>query len=195
MDREYHGLAKLDPALQRWELRVLTPVPGTRAGTGGLTIQGVSPAGRTVPDMESVDYIDTFIAVAEDCPATEGTVPPTGRGGSSVAARTHELIAAAPYRLTSGDVIFTVYADRAAIPESERPAARREFYSRSQACLRSSPLGKRYGWGIHADGEGRLALVGRETPEYAEFVQGRRRSATGEPVHVVKAMRSSRARG
>ncbi|WP_199588951.1 DUF6157 family protein [Blastococcus sp. TF02A-26] len=86
-----------------------------------------------------------------------------------------------------------MHADRAGIPEEERPEARRAFYARSQACLRASPLGKRYGWGLHADAEGRLALVGRETPEYAEFAAGRV-PGSGAPVTVVRAMRSSRAR-
>ena len=143
--------------------------------------------------MEKVDYVDTFIAVAEDCPAEAGTVPPD-TAKPSVAARTYALLAGQPYRLTSADVLFTVHADRAGIPEKERPAARREFFARDQACLRASPLGKRYGWGIHADGAGRLALVGRETPEYAELAAGRLPGNTGAPVTVVRAMRSSRAR-
>lgn len=63
---------------------------------------------------------------------------------------------------------------------------------RRDACLRSSDLGKRYGWGISADGAGRIALVGVDTPEYAEFVSGQRRTASGAPVTVTKAMRSSR---
>ena len=142
--------------------------------------------------MEPVDYADTFIAVADDTPATEGTAPPVAAGNPSVAARMFELLAGNPYRYTSGDVIFTVYADRRGIPEPARAAARSEFYSRGQACLRSADLGKRYGWGIHADAEGRIALVGVETTEYAEFVSGRRRSASGAPIKVTKAMRSSR---
>ena len=143
--------------------------------------------------MDPVDYVDTFIAVADDSTATRGTVPPSTEGNPSVAARTFHMVAEHPYRFTSGDVIFTVFADRRGIPEQERAAARREFYSRSQACLRSSGLGKRYGWGIRADADGRIALVGVETPEYAEFVSGRRRSASGSPVKLTKAMRSSRA--
>ena len=143
--------------------------------------------------MESVDYVDTFIAAADDCPAEQGTVPPPGRGGPSVAARTYELIAGAPYRYTSGDVLFAVHADRAGIPDAERRAARREFFARPQPCLRSSPLGKRYGWGIHADAEGRLALVGVGTPEYAAFVEGRQQASSGGPVRVLKAMRNARA--
>ncbi len=143
--------------------------------------------------MDRVDYVDTFIAVADDSRATNGSPPPVKLNSLSVAARTHQMIVEHPYEFTSGDVIFTVFADRHGLPEAERPAARVEFYSRSQACLRSSDLGKRYGWGIHADGRGRIALFGTETPEYAEFVSGQRRSHSGAPITQTKAMRSSRA--
>lgn len=145
--------------------------------------------------MEKVDYVDTFLAVAGDCAATSGTVPPSTAEKRSVAARTFELIGEHPYRYTSGDVLFTVFADRRGLPEQERAAARDVFFAKDQACLRASDLGKRYGWGIHADGAGRIALVGVDTPEYAEFVSGQRTGTTGEPVTVVKAMRSSRRSG
>lgn len=145
--------------------------------------------------MERVDYVDTFIAVADDSTATTRTVPPSNAGKPSVAARIFEMIADHPYRFTSGDVIFTVFADRRDISEQDRPAARDEFYSRSQACLRSSDLGKRYGWGIHANDHGRIALIGVDTAEYAEFVSGQRHSASGTPIKLTKAMRSSRASG
>lgn len=144
--------------------------------------------------MDRVDYVDTFIAVADDSTASKGTVPPSTAGNPSVAARTFELVAGHPYRFTSGDVIFTVFADRRGIPEEPRAAARDEFYAKDQACLRASELGKRYGWGIHADADGRIALVGVETAEYAELVSGQRQSASGAPIRVTKAMRSSRAR-
>lgn len=100
------------------------------------------------------------IAVADDSTATIGTVPTRKPDNPSVASRTFEMIWRHPYRYTSGDVIFAVFAERHGIPEEERAAAREEFYSRGQPCLRSSDLGKRYGWGIHADGAGRIALVG-----------------------------------
>ena len=136
--------------------------------------------------------MDTFIAVAEDCPAEAGTVPPR-TGQPSVAALSHALLDGRPYMLTSADVLFTVWADRNAVPDAERPEARRAFFAEDQACLRASPLGKRYGWGLHADAAGRLALVGRETPEYAELAAGRV-PGSGKPVTVVRAMRGSRAR-
>ncbi len=141
--------------------------------------------------MDPVDYVDTFIAVADDSTAAMGTVPPSKPGNPTVAWRSFEMISRHPYRYTSGDVIFAVYADRHGIPEHERAAARHEFYARSQACLRASDLGKRYGWGIHADAAGRIALIGVETPEYAEFVS---EPAVGDaPINLTKAMRGSRA--
>lgn len=135
--------------------------------------------------MERVDYVDTFIAVAPDCPADRGTPPPLREDNPSVAARTYRMIAEHPYEFTSADVIFTVHADRNDIPQGDRPAARAEFYKRSHACLRGSDLGKRYGWGIHADAAGRLALYGVDTTEYAELAEGR-------DVEVTAALRSRR---
>ena len=143
--------------------------------------------------MERVDYLDTFIAVADDCPVAEGTPPPVKGDNPSVAASTYRMIAEHPYKYTSGDVLFTVFADRRGIPAEQRATARAEFYSKGQPCLRSSDLGKRYGWGIHADAYGRLALYGAETPAYAQFV-GRQRSDSGEPVTLTRAMRNSRTK-
>lgn len=137
--------------------------------------------------MEPVDYVDTFIAVADDCPVAKGTPPPVKADNPSVAARTYELLVGAPYRHTSGDVIFTVYADRRGVPDGDHERARAEFYAKPQPCLRSSDLGKRYGWGIHADGQGRIALYGVETPEYRELV-------SSDELTVRKAMRNTGGR-
>ncbi len=141
-----------------------------------------------------MDYADTFIAVAEDCPVAEGHEPAVKPENPSVAARTYQMIAENPYGFTSGDVIFTVHADRHGIPEQARAAARAEFYAKPRACLRSSDLAKRYGWGIHADADCRLALYGVDSPQYAELAAGLRPTASGGKVAVVPAMRNSRAR-
>jgi hypothetical protein len=135
--------------------------------------------------VDRVDYVATFIAVAEDCRATTGVAPPNKPENPSVAARTYRMIAEHPYDYTSGDVIFTVFADRTGIPEEDRAAARLEFYATPRACLRSSDLGKRYGWGVHADVEGRLACYGVETPKYAEL-------ASSATLTLTRAMRSTR---
>jgi hypothetical protein len=142
--------------------------------------------------MHTTNDRDSFIAVAPDSTALRGTEPPAAVE-LSIASRTYRMIHESPYRHTSDDVIFTVHADRNGIPPEERDAARLAFFSKGQPCLRASDLGRRYGWGVHADREGRVALFGVETPEYAAFVSGERTAADGRPVHVKAAMRSTRA--
>lgn len=151
--------------------------------------------------MDRVDYVNTFIAVAPDNRAVRGMAPPA-RGRApvdgladepsdripTVASLTYELINGRPYELTSGDVIFTVMALRRGIKDADRAAARAEFYVTPRACLRSSDLGKRYGWGIHADADGRLALYGVESHEYGRLLDGR--DPFGDFVAVTRAMRS-----
>ena len=140
--------------------------------------------------LHTTNYFDTFIEVAEDCAAAEGAVPPS-RATPSTAELTHRMIAERPYRYTSDDVIFTVWADRNGIAEADRPAARAQFFSKGQPCLRSSDLGKRYGWGVHADAEGRVAIYPVESAEYARLAAGS--APDGAPVAVKRAMRSARS--
>lgn len=133
-----------------------------------------------------VNYISTLIAVAEDCPVTESRVPPRNDAKPTIAAEHYRLLSEHPYTLTSEDVIFQVYADKQGIPRSGRPAAREAYFSVGRACMRTSPLPKTYGWGLHSDADGRLALVGMETEEYRLLASG------VDGATVVKAMRSSR---
>ncbi len=133
-----------------------------------------------------VNAINTLIAVAEDCPATSGVIPPRNDAKPTIAAEQYRLISERPYELTSEDVIFEVHANRQGIPGSERPAAREAYFSTGRACLRTSPLAKKFGWGIHNDAEGRLALVGMETDAYSRLASGE------DGTKVVRAMRSSR---
>ena len=139
--------------------------------------------------MEPVDYMDTFIAVADDCPVERGTIPP---GDTSAAARAFRLIRENPYGFTSGDVLFAIHAPRQGIAPAQSVAARRESYTRGRPCPRTSDLCRRYGRGTHADSTGRVALVAMETPEYAEFVSGRRRGASGSTITRAKALRRAR---
>ncbi len=135
--------------------------------------------------MHTTNYFTTFIEVAEDCTADQAVEPPA-KDEPTIARLHYELIAADPYGLTSDDVIFETHMRRARIPESERDATREAFFSKGQPCLRSSPLGKRYGWGVHSDAEGRVRLVARESAEYE-------RLANDSTVAHTRAMRSRRA--
>lgn len=136
--------------------------------------------------MGTTNYLSTFIQVAEDCPALTSEEPPVGGKAPTVASLQYELIAQRPYELTSDDVLFRVHAIRQAIPEEAQEEARRAFFAKSQACLRASPLGKRYGWGIHHDAEGRVALVPLGSERYEAL-------ASDPEIAQTRAMRSRRA--
>jgi Family of unknown function (DUF6157) len=135
--------------------------------------------------MHTTNYANTFIVIAEDTVAEHGVAPPEKTEDPSIASRTWRMILEHPYRCTSDDVIFTVWADRKGIPADERDAARRQFFSKGQPCLRASDLGKKYGWGIHHDAEGRVAVYGVESDEYRALTDR-------SDITVVNAMRSSR---
>ena len=97
----------------------------------------------------------------------------------------YELIAGHPYKYTSDDVLFRVFAEKNEISKSKLKEAREEFFSKGQACLRASPLTKTYGFGVHYDPNGKVALYGMETPEYKKFV-------ADNNLKKVEAMRSTR---
>ncbi len=135
--------------------------------------------------MHSTNYENTFIEVAEDCPAETGIKPPRKGDKKTVANLQFEMLVDHPYEYTSDDVLFTVYADRKEIPRSDLRSAREDFFSKGQSCFRASPLTKRYGWGIHANENGKIAMYGMETREYKKML-------SDKAVQKVKAMRSSR---
>ena len=131
----------------------------------------------------TTNYQSTFIEVSEGCPIDHGIEPPIAEN-MSIAALQYRLIMERPYELTSDEVIFETYALRKGI-DADDVAAREDFFSKGQACLRSSQLAKRYGWGILHDADGRVGLVPRESSEYAAL------AADPELSHT-RAMRSSR---
>ncbi|MDR0787377.1 MAG: DUF6157 family protein [Gemmatimonadota bacterium] len=133
--------------------------------------------------IHSTNYTSTFIHVAEDCPAAAGEVPPE-KTPPTVARMQYDMISRNPYRYTSDEVIFAVHAARKEIPPEELAAERAAFFSRGQPCLRTSPLGKRYGWGIHHDPESRIAIYARDSEEYTRL--------SGDPgLKQVKGMKRS----
>lgn len=134
----------------------------------------------------TTNYYNTFIVVSDDCPAKAGVKPPTKVDAKTLAGLQYDLLNESPYKYTSDELLFRVHTIRKGIRESEWAEEKREFFSKGQPCLRSSPLTKRYGWGVHSDSEARVALYGLGTPEYKYFVEK-------PDVKVVKAMRSKRA--
>ena len=130
-------------------------------------------------------YFDTFIEVAEDTKATSGTKPSSKGDKKTVAEMQYDLIAKSPYKYTSDDVLFQVFADRNDLTKAEYAEARQQFFSKGQPCLRTSPLTKTYGFGVHNDNNGKVALYGMETKEYQKFLADTK-------IKKVKAMKSGK---
>jgi hypothetical protein len=135
--------------------------------------------------VHTTNYIDTFIEVANDCPTTRGEIPPLSDKAKSMASIQYEILNEKPYKFTSDDVLFQAYAERNGLKEDELQEKRQQFFSKGQACFRASPLTKRYGWGIHSDSQGKIALFGCETPEYQKL-------STDTSIKVLKAIKSSK---
>ncbi len=135
--------------------------------------------------QHTTNYLNTFIQVAEDCPNDHGVVPPLRGNKKSIANYLFELLSESPYKYTSDEVLFKVHAIRKDISESEWEAEWQQFFSKGQPCFRASPLTKKYGWGVHHDADGKVAIYGRETEAYQEFV-------ANNTLKKVNAMRSKR---
>ena len=130
--------------------------------------------------MHSTNYRATLITVAPDTKATTSIVP---NKAGTIAALQYELVANAPRKHTSDDVLFLVYSRRRGLRPTQK--ARTDFFSKPQACLRS-PLARSYGFGILHDDTGRIELVPMDSQDYRELI--------GNPeIKKVPAMRKSRA--
>ena len=136
--------------------------------------------------MHTTNYFNTLIEIAEDCPAIQGEVPPAKGNKKSVANLQFEMLQNNPYKFSSDDVLFSVFATRKEIPETDLAEQRALFFSKGQPCFRASPLTKRYGWGIHSNEEGKIAMYRVESEAYQKLV-------ADESVIKKKAMRSKRA--
>ncbi|HET8608189.1 MAG TPA: DUF6157 family protein [Burkholderiales bacterium] len=136
-----------------------------------------------------MNYTNTFIHVAPDTKAEEATAPVSRAGKKSIAVLEYELISGNPYTYTQEEVQFAVYTQRQGIPARDLKARRtelwREYFSRPRACMRCSPLAKIYGWGLHFNTDGKVALVAVESTDYKHL-------ASSRSVRQTQAMRSRR---
>jgi hypothetical protein len=137
------------------------------------------------------NYYDTFITVSTDCPAESGMVPPDKKSGKTKPAIEFELVANQPYVYTQKELLYEVHIRHKNISEEELSARGTqiwdEFFQKPMPCLRASMLPKKYGWGIHFNTTGKLALVPMESPEYQRFIEGDHGS-----VKLLAAMRNNK---
>lgn len=134
--------------------------------------------------MHTTNYYDTFIEIAEDSPVEKAEVPPH-KAEKTIASIEHDIIAGNPYKYTSDDVLFEVFALRNNISDKDRKSERENFFSKGQACFRASPLTKRYGWGVHFDANGKMAIYEAGSDKYKKFVKDKN-------IEHIKAIRSKR---
>ena len=125
----------------------------------------------------TTNYFDTFIGVAEDCPLPVAEVPPPKEPKTAVRVE-YEMAVNSPYTYTSDDIVYESNGRRKGISWEA-------FFSKGQPCLRSSALGKRYGWGIHCNNAGGVAIYAVESAEY-------KRLSSDESLRHLKAMRSGK---
>ena len=135
--------------------------------------------------IHTTNYQNGFIEIADDCPVGFGQVPPTKGDKKSIANYQFEMVKENPYKYDSDEVLFTVFAIRKEINETEWEAERQQFFSKGQPCFRASPLTQRYGWGVHCDEHGKMAIYGAETPAYQKFL-------ADQSIKKIKAMKSKR---
>jgi len=118
-------------------------------------------------------------------------VPPDKKSGRTKPSLEYELAAGQPYGYTQEELMYEVYVRHKEIAPEELEARgaeiRNEFFSKPMACLRASMLPKKYGWGIHFNEAGKMALIPVESAEYHRFVEG----GYGN-VNVLQGMRNSK---
>lgn len=135
--------------------------------------------------MHTTNYFNTLIEIAEDCPVTAGVMPPVKGDKQTAANLQFALLRDHPYEYTSDDALFTVFAQRNGVTETNWEEQRAAFFAKGQPCFRASPLPKTYGWGVHSNAEGKIAIISADSVEYKALV-------ADSAVTKVKAMRSKR---
>lgn len=149
-----------------------------------MTAKPRKPAARPRPaptvkdapqDGFGLSYFNTLIQVSPDSTAVTGMVPKSRGGKATVPELEYQLISAKPYSWTQDEVQFEVHVRhrgfQAADLKQRRHQLLADFFGHSRPCLRVSSLPKTYGWGIHFDGAGRVALHAVDSPEYQRLAQ------------------------
>ncbi|RJE90562.1 hypothetical protein D3P07_00160 [Paenibacillus sp. 1011MAR3C5] len=138
-------------------------------------------------------WTNMFVAVAPDCPVETGVVPVSKRESKPAHVIQYELLSAQPYQFTFEEQLFEVYLKHKGfdpdMPEAERSRLRDELLAKSHPCMRASQLPKKYGWGVHYNDEGRIAIYGMETEAYQELLDA---AKNNDNMELQTAVRSSR---
>ena len=138
-----------------------------------------------------LEITNTFIQVSPDSTTTKAVIPEARDGKKTIQMIQYQLLMENPYSLTLNDLIFEIFVKRNNISSSDlelhKTTIWAELFVKPHPCMRASMLPKKYGWGVHYDAAGKIALHALESEKY------QRLSAFGDGVQKVElAMRSKR---
>lgn len=134
----------------------------------------------------STNYYNTLITVAEDSKAKEAYIPEKKEGKVTIANLQYDLLQNSNHNMTSDDLLFEIHAIRKDILDMDKKQERDHYFSKGQACLRTSPLCKTYGWAIFHDDNGKISLINPNSAKYEELL-------LNDNIKKIPAMRSSKA--
>lgn len=128
---------------------VHTPRPFSRQA-----VEGPSRTIRSAPMREEL------IEIAPDSTSTRSEEPHDSGTEKTIARISYEVLADDPYKFSEREFYHEVHVVR-----RERSDLKIENYN-----IKRSPLVKKYGWGIHRNSDGKLALVACESRRYQELL-------------------------
>lgn len=133
----------------------------------------------------TTNYTNTLIEIAEDSPVFASVIPVVKNDKKTIAQYQYEKLSKHPLKYTSDELLFEIFVERNAISPSELEEEKQNYFSKGQACLRTSPLAKKNGFGIFHNQDSKIKLVPVESEEYQELLKD-------AAVAKVKAMRSKK---
>jgi len=132
-----------------------------------------------------MSYKDTFITTSEDSNVTSARAPVTRNEKPTIASIEYDLIKNNPYKFTQEEVQFQTYLIKNQVEEDNVDELRVQFFSKPKACFRASPLVKNYGWGMHYNNQGKVAIYEVESEIYNQLLND-------DNITILKGMRSKR---
>ncbi|QNK48905.1 hypothetical protein H7F28_00670 [Brevibacterium sp. PAMC23299] len=132
-----------------------------------------------------MSYKNTLITISEDSKVSSAKVPVIRNEKPTIAYIEHDLINNNPYKFTQEDVQFKTYLIKNQMEAENAAELREQFFSKSKACFRASPLVKNYGWGIHYNNQGKIAIYDVNSEMYNQLLKQ-------DDITKLKSMRSKR---
>jgi hypothetical protein len=132
-----------------------------------------------------MSYKNTLITISEDSKVSSAKVPVIKNEKPTIAYIEHDLINNNPYKFTQEDVQFKTYLIKNQMEAENSAELREQFFSKSKACFRASPLVKNYGWGIHYNNQGKIAIYDVNSEMYNQLLKQ-------DDITKLKGMRSKR---